>query len=70
MTLDASYGDAFLAGCAAGELTRDDLAGWVKSDRTVEARADTRALYDRQFALFKKLYEETKEVVHSLSEGE
>ena len=62
VTLGASYGDAFLAGRAAGQLTREDLGTWVKQDRLIEPRSDTRALHDRQFALFKRLYEETKEV--------
>ena len=69
VTLGASYGDAFLAGCAAGKLTRRDLHGWVELDRLIEPRTSVRPLYDRQFELFKRLYRGTKGVVHDLGEG-
>lgn len=66
-TIGASYGDAFLAGLAAGALERGDLDSWVGALRTVEPRTATRPLYDRLFADFKELYAATRAVVHRLS---
>ena len=65
-TIGASYGDAFLAGCAAGLLQRSDLANWVKPDRTIRPRAQHKPLYDEMYAQYLKLYQGSREVMHSL----
>jgi xylulokinase len=44
VTLGASYGDAFLAGCAAGLLQREDIADWVKPRMVIEPNAALRPL--------------------------
>jgi xylulokinase len=66
-TIGASYGDAFLAGLAAGKLQRSDLASWVKPGRVIEPDASKRGIYDKNFELFKALYTQTKDIVHRLS---
>ncbi|GAA4009973.1 FGGY-family carbohydrate kinase [Deinococcus rubellus] len=66
LTIGASYGDAFLAGLVSGRLHRDDLKTWVKADRRIEPDGSRRALYDRNFELFKRLYTQTREIVHGL----
>ena len=66
-TIGASYGDAFLAGLAASKLRREDLDAWVKPGRTIRPDASRRALYDRQFGLYRALYAGTRDVVHALA---
>jgi xylulokinase len=68
-TVGASYGDAFLAGLAAGivpdvgTLSRD----WVKIETTLEPDAATRERYDEMFRIYRALYEASKEQMHALA---
>ncbi len=66
VTLGAAYGDAFLAGRAAGLLSADTIDSWVKPGRVIVPDASRRALYNRMFALYLQLYAGTREVVHAL----
>lgn len=66
-TIGASYGDAFLAGLAAGKVQREDLDTWVKPEHTIQPDESRRALYDDQFELYKQLYSQTKSLVHRLA---
>jgi xylulokinase len=66
-TLGASYGDAFLAGCAVGLLKHGDIERWVKTDRWIEPNPAHRALYDANYQDYLSLYSNTKEVVHRLA---
>ena len=65
-TLGASYGDAFLAGLAAGVLSRGDLASWVRAGARVVPDAVAHARYREDQVLFRSLYEETRGTVHAL----
>lgn len=65
-TIGASYGDAFLAGCAAGLLRRDELAKWLKPGRIIEPDSSRRARYDSRYADYLALYERTRDIVHRL----
>lgn len=67
LTIGASYGDAFLAGLAAGILERTDLQDWVKPGDTVEPDAANKRRYDEYYADYLRLYENTREIVHRLS---
>ena len=69
VTVGASYGDAFLAGLAAGVLERGDLTRWVRPDRTVTPDPAVRAEYDRLYGLYRQLYEQTRSTVHALGAG-
>jgi xylulokinase len=69
LTIGASYGDAFLAGVAAGLVPRSDLAHWVRPGSEVRpdpARKDT---YDSLYADYRLLYERTSDIVHRLGEN-
>jgi xylulokinase len=66
ITIGASYGDAFLAGLAAGLLTRDDLERWVQFEPVIEPNREAITLYDERFGLYKNLYRQTRETVHQL----
>jgi xylulokinase len=66
VTVGASYGDAFLAGCAAGLVQREDIARWVKPGRTIRPDPATAAIYRDTYADYLALYRQTREVVHRL----
>ncbi|MEO1552190.1 MAG: FGGY-family carbohydrate kinase, partial [Pseudomonadota bacterium] len=65
-TIGASYGDAFLAALAVGTVTRGDIATWNPAQTTVTARPDP--AYDRAHPLFRRLYEQTKDIARDLSD--
>ena len=67
LTIGASYGDAFLAGLAAGILRREDLNAWVKPGATIVPNLQRKALYDRYYADYLLLYERTRDIMHRLS---
>ena len=64
-TVGASYGNAFLAACAAGLAAPDGITMWNPPDRTVQARPDP--VYARQYQYFRKLYEQTRDIAAGLS---
>ncbi len=67
ITLGACYGDAFLAGCAAGLLRRDQITEWVKPGRFIEPDAALRPTYDTLYADYRDLYQDSRRVVHRLA---
>lgn len=63
-TIGAAYGDAFLAALAIGAVSKSDIEAWNPPSETIKAeRLD---VYARQYALFRKLYEQTKDIAHAL----
>ncbi|PNY79853.1 FGGY-family carbohydrate kinase [Deinococcus koreensis] len=66
VTVGASYGDAFLAGLAAGVLERDDLNTWVRPGERVEPNGALKPEYDRLYSLYRELYTQTRDTVHAL----
>jgi xylulokinase len=70
LTIGASYGDAFLAGIAAGLLQRSDLVRWVKPGTEVRPDPARKAIYDSLYADYRLLYERTRDIVHRLGEKE
>jgi xylulokinase len=68
-TLGASYGNAFLAGCAVGLLKASDIERWVEIDHWIQPNTSHRALYDAHYEDFLNLYRNTKDVVHRLGRG-
>ncbi len=68
ITVGASYGDAFLAGLAAGALKREDLQSWVKTERLVEPDAVRSRLYKPYYEDYLELYTQTREIVHRLGD--
>lgn len=66
VTIGASYGNAFVAGCALGILNRDDIRSWVQPGRVISPNAAHRSLYDGMYANYRDLYLNTRAVVHSL----
>ena len=64
-TVGASYGDAFLARMALGEAELADIACWNPIDTQVTAAKDP--AYEKNYALFRRLYEQTKDIAKELS---
>ncbi|WP_375230236.1 FGGY-family carbohydrate kinase [Roseobacter sp. S98] len=64
-TTGASYGDAFLAALAVGLVKREDIATWNPVATSVSAQSDPQ--YDRSYALFRRLYEQTRDIAAELS---
>lgn len=62
--IGASYGDAFLAACAVGMAQPGDITQWNPAARQV--RAEPHAAYARQYPLFRRLYDQTRDIAHLL----
>ncbi len=69
LTIGASYGDAFLAGLAAGILQPSDLSRWVQPGVTIQPNPANKPLYDAYYNDYRLLYERTREIVHRLGES-
>ncbi len=65
-TIGASYGDAFMAAVAIGNAKIEDIAVWNPVTSTI--RAEPSEVHDRQYRLFRRLYEQTKDIAAELSE--
>ena len=64
VTIGASYGDAFLAGRAAGLLKASDIHAWVQPGKTIQPDPAHRTLYDQMYLRYLRLYESTKDLMH------
>ena len=64
-TIGASYGDAFMAALAVGAVEIDDIAKWNPIGATI--RAEPSEVHRRQYRLFRRLYEQTKDIAADLS---
>lgn len=60
----AAYGNAFLAACAVGLAKEEDIAAWNPPAR--EIRPERSAVHAAHYALFRRLYEQTKEIGQAL----
>jgi len=60
----ASYGNAFLAACALGRAVPGDITEWNPVERHVRARSDP--AYEKGYGLFRRLYEQTKDIAADL----
>ena len=67
LTIGASYGDAFLAGKAAGLLQHADIYRWVRPMSRVQANPSRKPIYDALYADYRLLYDQTRDIVHRLS---
>ena len=64
-TIGASYGDAFIAAMAIGQATRADISQWNPPTHTIEAVANP--VYEKSHLLFRRLYEQTRDIASELS---
>jgi len=56
----ASFGDAFLAALAVGDVKPGDMAQWNPAVAEIKPDPATRSLYDAQYRRFRALYEATR----------
>jgi xylulokinase len=66
-TIGACYGDAFLAALAVGDVGKKDILAWNPEDRRIAPDSRNRAVYDKQYRVFKELYLQTRELMAELS---
>ena len=64
VTTGAAYGDAFLAALAVGRAEPHDIEAWNPAEEMV--RAERREAYERQYPLFRRLYERTADIMADL----
>ncbi len=65
---DAALGAAFLAGYARGIFRHiGEVRQWAKPGREVRPRDEFHSTYQRQYAVYRRLYERTKEEMHELA---
>ncbi len=62
-TMGASYGDAFLAALAVGSAALSDIETWNPVAETVDPDPQNGALYQKHLSLFKRLYEQTRDLM-------
>ncbi|HEV7251841.1 MAG TPA: FGGY-family carbohydrate kinase [Mesorhizobium sp.] len=62
-TVGASLGDAFLAAVGVGEARPEDIARWNPTERVAEPDLSHRELYAGQSAIFRTLYDRTKDLM-------
>ncbi len=66
-TIGASYGDAFLAGLAAGILNRESITDWVKGGEIIQPNPESQRVYQSYYHDYLDLYERNKEIMHNLA---
>lgn len=67
-TIGASYGDAFIAALAVGDVRREDIRRWNPVAREIVPNAGLMPLYDRRYHIFRELYGRNKDLMAELSE--
>lgn len=68
-TVGASYGDAFLAALAVGDVRREDIRTWNPVAYEIEADATKAEVYRRQYGVFKELYPRTRDLMRMVGGG-
>jgi xylulokinase len=68
-TVGAAYGDAYLAGYAAGLFvdSRPLKQSWAKIVRMVEPNLQVKPVYDELYGIYHRLYQNTREEMHQLA---
>ena len=69
-TIGAAYGDAYIAGMAAG-LFNDWTAlqeRWVKIDRRIQPNSEAMATYDELYPIYRDLYRDNRQHMRRLSQ--
>lgn len=65
--VEAPLGDAFLAGLGTGVFKySEDIKKWVEYKEDIKPKPENKKIYDKYFELYKKLYQDTKEIMKYL----
>jgi xylulokinase len=62
-TIGASYGNAFLAALAVGDVAPGDIRTWNPAEREITPRGETAETYQRQHRIFRELYGRTRDLM-------
>ena len=62
-TEGASYGDAFLAALAVGDVGPSDIDGWNEVAAEITPDPANAEVYRRQYAIFRELYPRTLDLM-------
>ena len=62
----ASYGNAFLAALAVGDVQRTDIGDWNPVTGEVAADPENAAVYTDRYAVFRELYPRTRDLMRRL----
>jgi len=62
-TVGASYGDAFLAALAVGDVGKKDIAAWNPEARRIVPSRSHRITYARQYHIFRELYSRNRDLM-------
>jgi xylulokinase len=65
VTIGACYGDALLAGMAAGLIGRDSV--WGSIAKVIHPRDEPHAAYERLYRIYRELYPATRSQMHDLA---
>ncbi|MBL8578371.1 MAG: FGGY-family carbohydrate kinase [Mesorhizobium sp.] len=66
-TVGASYGDAFLAALAVGDVRKKDISAWNPEARRIVPSRAHRGTYARQYRIFRELYSRNRDLMAELS---
>ena len=65
----AAYGDAFMAGVGIGEYHKlSENFKWVKEVSIIKPNPLNQELYEKQYKIFRNLYQESKDLMHEIHE--
>ncbi|MDC9823951.1 FGGY-family carbohydrate kinase [Devosia sp. ZB163] len=65
-TVGASYGDAFIAALAIGDVTAEQIRDWNPVDHQITPDVGLAGLYERGYRVFRELYERNKDLMRAL----
>jgi xylulokinase len=65
-TIGASYGDAFLAALAVGDVRREDIRAWNPVGSEFVPDPATADVYQRQYGIYRDLYTQTRDLMRRL----
>ena len=66
VTLGASFGDAFLAALAIGEVSLEAIRDWNPAVSRIEPSAANAAVYRNRYAMFREFYARTRDLMAAL----
>jgi xylulokinase len=69
VSIGASYGDAFLARLALGDVSKSAIKQWNPAASTIEPDPRNARVYERRYATFRKLYPRIRDLMEELSAG-
>jgi xylulokinase len=70
VSIGASYGDAFLARLALGDVSKSAIKQWNPAALTIEPDPRNASVYEKRYATFRKLYPRIRDLMEELGAGD